>query len=169
MQIMTEVGRPLMIDSLTAPLAVSHYWTLSGQMMDFKLEAMDYLEETTGPTISVRIHGMEMDLPVSWNVVAVDRETSTIDSIPLTACATFQHEIMLFSPSDCKLVTANMQILDYHPKRACIHPMIPKGAMMIHPTSMQDKLGKPVLYGIICGPADLHRFIGGKTIGDILG
>src|SRR5215217_29724 len=88
MQLLSEVSRPY--------------------MMDFKLEPLEYLEETSGPTIRVRVQNLEIDLPASWCLVAVDRETYTIDSIPITACATFEHDILLFSPDDSKLVTTKL-------------------------------------------------------------
>lgn len=112
MQLLSEVSRPYIVDSITAPMGITHFWTLSGHMLDFKLEPLEYLEETTGPTIRVRVQNLEIDLPATWNLVAVDRETYTIDSIPLTACATFEHDILLFSPDDSKLVTTKLAVID---------------------------------------------------------
>ena len=169
MQILTEVSRSYIIDSLTGPMGVSHFWTLSGHMMDFKLEPLEYLEETIGPTIRVRVQNLEIDFPASWNLIAVDRETYTIDSIPITACATFEHDILLFSPGDSKLVTTKLTVVDYFEKKSCIHPMIPKGSAMVHPTGPEMSKGQSIFYGIVCGPHDLYRYVGGKTVGDILG
>lgn len=169
MQILTEVSRSYIIDSLTGPMGVSHFWTLSGHMMDFKLEPLEYLEETTGPTIRVRVQNLEIDFPATWNLIAVDRETYTIDSIPITACATFEHDILLFSPNDSKLVTTKLTVVDYFEKRSCIHPMVPKGSAMVHPTGPEMSRGQSIFYGIVAGPHDLGRYIYGKTVGDILG
>lgn len=169
MQLLSEVARPYIIDSITSPMGVTHFWTLSGHMLDFKLEPLEYLEETIGPTIRVRVQNLEIDLPASWNLIAVDRETYTIDSIPITACATFEHDILLFSPDDSKLVTTKLSVVDYFDKKSCIHPMIPKGSAMIHPTGPEMMNGKSIFYGIVCGPYDLYRYVGGRTVGDILG
>lgn len=158
-----------MIDSITAPMGVSHFWTLSGHMMDFKLEPLEYLEETIGPTMRARVQNLEIDLPASWSLVAVDRETYTIDTIPVTSCATFEHDILLFSPDDSKLVTTKLTVVEYFEKRSCIHPMIPKGSAMIHPTGPEMMNGKSIFYGIVCGPFDLGRYLCSKTVGDILG
>lgn len=169
MHILSEVSRPYHIDSLSAPLGVSHFWTFNGKMLDFKLEELEYLEETLGPTIKIKVHNMEMELPMSWSVIAVDKETYTIDSIPLASCATFEHDILLFSPDDSKLVTAKLSVIDFYDKKGCIHPMIPKDSCMVHPVTTMPHHGKNVFYGIVCGPNDLYRYIGQRTVGDILG
>lgn len=169
MHILSEVTRPYIVDSITAPMGVTHFWTFSGHMMDFKLEPLEYLEETIGATIRIRVQNLEIDLPASWSLIAVDRETYTIDTIPVTACTTFEHDILLFSPHDSKLVTTKLSVIDFNEKRSCIHPMIPKGSAMIHPTGPELSHGKQIFYGIVCGPHDLGRYITAKTVGDILG
>lgn len=169
MQILSEVSRPYIVESLTAPMGVSHFWTFSGHMMDFKLEQLEYLEETTGPTVTLRVQNLDIQLPASWSMMAVDMETYTVDCIPVAHAATFNHRIMLFSPDDSKLVTTTATVVDFRKKAAVVHPTVPKGSAMIHPTGPEMSHGKSIFYGIVCGPHDLHRWIGGRTVGDILG
>ena len=71
---LSEISRPYLIDSFTAPLGVTHFWTFSGHMLDFKLEEMQYLEEIVGQTIRIRVENLEIDLPASWSVMAVEKE-----------------------------------------------------------------------------------------------
>lgn len=168
MQILSEVSRPYIIDSLTAPIGVSHFWSFSGHMLDFKLEPLEYLEETIGPTMRVRVQNLEMDVPTSWHILAVDRETYTIDCIPIPQIATFEHDILLFSPDDGKLVTTRLAVVDFMPKASVYHPMIPKGSAMVHPTGPELSHGKSIFYGIVMGPYDLHRWIDSLSVGDIL-
>jgi hypothetical protein len=169
MQILSEVNRPYIIDSFTAPMGVSHFWTFSGHMMDFKLEEASYLEEIVGQTIRIRVQNLEIDLPASWMIMIVDKETYTIDMVPLAQCASFDQDVLLFSPDDSKLVTGKVTVLDFKKKSACIAPEIPKGSAMIHPTGPELSHGRSIFYGIVIGPHDLYRWIGGKAIGDILG
>lgn len=169
MQILSEVSRPYLIESLTAPVGVSHFWTLSGHALDFKLEPLEYLEETTGKTIKVRVQNLDILLPASWYILGVDMETYTVDSIPIAMAATMDHRLFLFSPDDGKLATTTAMVIDYLPKASVVHPMIPKGSAMIHPTGPETSHGRSIFYGIVCGPHDLHRWVGGKTVGDILG
>jgi hypothetical protein len=168
-QILSEVNRPYIIDSFTAPLGVSHFWTLSGHMMDFKLEEMQYLEEIVGQTIRIRVQNLDIDLPASWSILIVDKETYTIDMVPIAQLASFDQDVLLFSPDDSKLKTGKAMVIDYREKAVCIAPEIPKGSAMIHPTGPELSHGRSIFYGIVVGGHDLYRYIGGKTVGDILG
>lgn len=168
MQILTETQKPYTIDSLTAPIGVSHFWTFSGHMLDFKLEPITYIEETTGPTIRVTAQNLEMELPASWQVLVVDKETYVVDCIPVAHCASFHHDVLLFSPYDGKVVTTNIKVVDFLKKAFCIHPAVPKGSAMVVPTGPEMSHGKSIFYGIVCGPHDLHRWIDGKTVGELL-
>jgi hypothetical protein len=137
-------------------------------MLDFKLEPFIYIEETTGPTITVSVQNMEIDLPSSWQVLVVDEETYMIDCIPVAHCASFDHSVFLFSPQDGKMATAHMRIVNFSQQASCIHPSVPKGSALVIPTGPELLHGTPVFYGIVCGPYDLHRWIEGRTVGEIL-
>lgn len=167
MQILSEVNKPYNINSFTAPLGVSHFWTLSGHMLDFKMEEIQYLEEIVGQTVRVKVLNAEFDMPASWNILVVDRDTYTIDMVPISHCASFDHDVFMFSPDDTKLKTAKASIIKFEPQGTCFGPEIPKGSAMIHPVGQDVSHGKQLNYGIVISPHDLYRWIGGKTIGDI--
>lgn len=169
MQILSEVNKPYIIDSFTAPMGVSHFWTFSGHMLDFKLERTQYLEEIVGQTVRVRVQNLEIDIPASWYIMVVEKESYTIDMVPIAQCASFDQEVMLFSPDDSKLTTSKLQVIDYRAKDVVVAPEVPKGSAMIHPTGPELMHGRSIFYGIIISPHDLYRWIGGKTVGDILG
>lgn len=169
MQLLSEVSRPYIVDSLTSPVGASHFWIYDAHMMDFKLEPLAYLEETTGPTITVMAQNLQFDLPASWLVMAVDEETLLVDCIPIAHCANFDHALLLFSPDNSKLVTTKLRVLDFNPKASIIHPMVPKASAMIHPTGPEAVHGKQCFYGIVCGPHDLHRWTSGHAVGELLG
>lgn len=168
MQVLHEANKSYIIDSITAPMGITHYWSFNAPMLDFKLEKFKYLEETIGPVIKIRVQNLEIDIPTSWMLLAVDKETYTVDTIPVTSCATFEHDILLFSPDDCKLVTTRLTVIDYNKKQSCFHPLIQKGTAMIHPTGPEFSHRKQLFYGIVMGPHDLGKHIAGKTVGDIL-
>lgn len=169
MQILSEANRPYLIDTFTAPLGVSHFWSFSGQLLDFKLEQTQYLEEIVGKTIRVRAQNLEFDVPASWHIMIADTETYTVDTVPIAQCASFDQPIFMFSPDDCKPKIGRIQIIDFIEDGLCVAPEIPKGSAMIHPTGPEMSHGKPIFYGVVIGPHDLGRWIAGKTIGDILG
>lgn len=137
-------------------------------MLDFKLDELEYLEETTGPTIRFRVQNGDIDVPANWHILAVDRETYTVDSIPIATVAAYDHDVLLFSPNDSKLVTTKLNVVELFNKASVIHPMVPKASALIHCTGPELSHGKSIFYGIVIGPYDLHRWIGNKAIGEIL-
>lgn len=169
MIILNEANRPYIIESLTAPIPLRHHWTFSGQQLDFMLTEITYLEETMGPTITLSIDGSEVRVPGAWNVLIVDMETYTVDAVPVTACAAFEHMAFVFSPTDGKLITAPIRVMNWEQKGTCIYPAVEKGNAMIHAIAPGVSHGKSTPRGVIVGPNDLHRWTGGKTVGDILG
>lgn len=168
MIILNEINRPYIVDSLTAPIVLRHHWIFSGQQLDFSLSEIQYLEETTGPTVTLQIEDSEVRVPGSWSVLIVDRETYTVDAVPVTACAAFEHLAFVFSPDDGKLITAPIRVINLERKGVCIYPAIDKANALVHAITPGLSHGKMVPRGVVVGPNDLHRWINGKTIGDIL-
>lgn len=168
MQVLSDANRPYIIDSLTAPMGVSHCWMFSSHMMDFKLEKMEYLEEIIGPTVTLRVQNLELSLPASWQIMIVDKETWTVDTIPVVQCASFNQDVLLFSPDNSKPITGKAVVLSYQKSGVIVSPEIPKGSAIIHPTGPELSHGRQVFCGIVTGPHDLGRWVSGKTVGDIL-
>lgn len=169
--ILSEINRPYVIDSLTAPLPQGSrfHWTFSAQQLDFKLTEITYLEETLGPTVTLLIEDSEVKVPGAWNILIVDRETYTVDAVPVTACASFAHEAFVFSPEDGKLITAPIRVANWEQKGSCIYPAVEKTGAVVHAISPGKMHGKTTSRGVVVGPNDLWRYLGGKTVGDILG
>jgi len=168
MIILNEISKPYIIDSITAPIVLRHHWIFSGQQLDFTLNEVQYLEETTGPTITLQIEDSEVRVPGAWNVLIVDRETYTVDAVPVTACAAFEHLAFVFSPDDSKLITAPIRVINWEPKGICIYPAVDKANALVHAISPGVTHGKAVPRGVVVGPSDLHRYLSGKVVGDIL-
>lgn len=169
MEILSEVNRPYRLDSFSDPMTISHFWLFDAHMLDFKLQPMQYLEETVGGIVKAQIHNTVVEIPASWQIMIVDKETYVIDMVPITQCASFDTDVFLFSPTDGKLCTSKIKILEYSNKGACYAPEIPKATAMIQSVGQKLFHGKQVHYGAVIGPYDLHRWIKQKTVGDILG
>ena len=56
MDILPDYGRTYIISSLTSPIVVKHNWMFDAPMTDFTLQPIQYLEETTGAALKVRIN-----------------------------------------------------------------------------------------------------------------
>ena len=169
MIILNEINRPYIVDSLTAPIVLRHHWIFNAQQLDFALSEIQYLEETTGPTITLQIGDSEVKVPGAWNLLIVDNETYTVDMVPVTACASFEHLAFVFSPDDGKLITAPVRVIAWDPKGVCIYPAVDKAQAVVHSISPGMLHGKLIPRGVVVGPHDLWRYIGGKTVGDLLG
>lgn len=166
--IINETNRNYIIDSLTQPLPLRHHWNFSAQMRDFVLSEILYLEETVGPTVTLLIDGSEVKVPGSWSILIVDKETYTIDAVPVSACAAFSHEAFVFSPTDSKLITAPVSVVAFEQKGTCIYPAIDKAFAMVHAITSGLSRGVTVPRGVVVGPHDLWRYLSGCTVGDIL-
>lgn len=169
MNILNELNRPYIIDSLTQPLVLRHHWVFNAQQLDFTLNEINYLEETQGPTITLLIAGSEVRVPGAWNILIVERETFTIDAVPVTSCIAFEHLAFVFSPSDQKLITEPIRVIGCEQKGTCIYPAVEKATSLVHAITEGISHGKTVQRGVIVGPNDLWRYINGATVGDILG
>lgn len=168
MIILNELNRPYIIDSLTQPLVLRHHWVFNAQMLDFTMSEITYLEETQGPTITLQIADSEVRVPGAWNILVVDKETYTVDAVPVSACAAFEHEAFVFSPEDGKPAFAAIRAIGWDPAGSCIYPAVDRAKALVHSISPGSLHGKSVARGVVIGPNDLWRYIGGRTIGDIL-
>lgn len=157
MLIFTDYHKPLIIDSLDTPLVTRHHWVLSGSMKDFKLSTIPYIEETKGPSIEVMVEGFSFIVPASWNILVVDDETTTIDTVPISNCSTGSHKVLLMSAVDSKIRKGNIKVLDLHPVYSCYHPMIAKGTMLCHPVGPEERRdGVENILNVMIGPHDLY-------------
>ncbi len=167
---LSEINKLYMLDSLTAPLPEGsrYHWIFNGQQLDFMLNEIEYLEEHVGPTLTLIIEGCEVRVPSSWHIMIVDRETYTVDMVPVNLAAVFDHDVMLFSPSDSKLQTAKAKIHEFEQKASSIYPSMDKAHALVYGIAPGISHMKTIPRGVIVGPSDLHRYINRKTVGDIL-
>jgi hypothetical protein len=169
MNILNETNRPYVLDSVTQPIPLRHYWVFNAQQLDFMLTEIEYLEETEGPTITLLIDGSEVHVPGNWNILIIDEETYTIDAVPVTKCAAFEHQAFVFSPNDGKPIMEPVRVVNWSPKKTCVYPAVEKATALVHAITNGVSHGKTIPRGVIIGPNELWRHIGGKTVGDVLG
>ena len=97
------------------------------------LKPIRLIEETTGPTVKVRINGTELDVPASWNILVIDEETKLVDTVQITQCSSGNHKAFLMHPDVQDYATSTITLLDLTMKDSCVHVTIPKMSMMLHP------------------------------------
>lgn len=169
MQVLPDHNRPYVIDSLTAPVVIKYNWIFNATQCDFMLNQIQYLEETTGAVVKVRINGTEFWMPSSWYILVTDAETYQVDTVSIQDCATKKHIAFSFSPDEMNLRTLDVMILDYADSMSLVHPMISKGTCMIHPVGPSpERNGKSYQLSVIIGPHDLYKYLNNKVVGDLV-
>jgi len=173
-----EFCKPYIIDSLTNPIVIKHFWVLNTNLrvdpdeppqQDFMLQKISYLEETTGPTYRIGINGSEFWVPAEWNILVVDPETSAIDFVGFQSCASLEFNAFLFSPIETSIRYMPVRILDYVKEKSLVHPAIDKGNAMACPVGpIKTRVHQELHVAIIIGPYELYKHLQNKTIGDLL-
>ncbi|MEM2159511.1 MAG: hypothetical protein QXN55_01000 [Candidatus Nitrosotenuis sp.] len=140
------------------------------------MKPFTYFEDTIGSAVTVEINDFEFMMPSSWYILILDPETSAIDTVPISSCAYQPSYAVLMSPSpfDQKQRTAKINIKDFHENEniSLVHPMIQKQTALCHPAGLGrayfDNFDNEVHVGVSIGPHDLHKYLNGLTIGNIL-
>jgi hypothetical protein len=137
-------------------------------MLDFTLNPIHYLEETTGPSIEVMIKNFKFSIPASWNILVVDRDTSLIDTIPVSNCTSNNYEAFIMTTIGNRFESAQINVLDLIPEQKIVHPMIQKGTMFCHPIGTQERNEESVM-SVMIGPFDLYqKYLEGVSAKELL-
>lgn len=169
MLILPEYNRPLIIDNLLAPLVAKYNWMFDAPNTDFVLNPIQYLEETSGSCVRIRINNSEFWVPSSWSILIVDPDTYQIDTVGISSCASADYSAFAFAPDENSLRTFDIMVLDFTENMSVVHPMISKGQGLVHPVGPMKwtSHGKELDFSVVIGPHDLHKFLANKVVGDI--
>ena len=173
MVILPDYNFPYLIDNVNGPVLPKLCWFYDAEQNDFFLKKIQLLEETTGPTVSVRINGFTFDVPASWNLLVVDEETRLVDTVQITQCSSSNYLAFLMHPDVGFYQLSPIVLLDLEMKKSCVHVMIPRMNMMLHPvgTVKDNKVNKtkPDLnYSCLLSPQDLGKHMTGMTAMEVL-
>lgn len=170
MQILTDYLHPYNIGEVSGPITPKHCWFYDVEHNDFMLRAIRLLEETTGPTVRVRINGSEFDVPASWNMLVVDEETKMVDTVQITQCNSSNYMAFTMHPSESTYSLQTITLLDLYMKESCTHVMIPRMNMMLHPIGTVKNERKNTAYDYSCllSPHDLGKYMIGMTAMEVL-
>jgi len=173
MLILPDYGFPYIIDNVSGPVVPKHCWFYDSELNDFLLRPIRLLEETTGPTVSVRINGFTFSVPASWNLLVVDEDTKLVDTVQITQCSSSNYLAFLMHPDVSSYQLSSIVLLDLEMKKSCVHVMIPRMHMMLHPVGpvKDDRVNKktPNLnYSCLLSPQDLGKHMIGMTAMEVL-
>jgi len=168
MLICPDWNRPLIVESLTAPMVAKHFWTFSGPLLDYVLSPILYLEETTGPVVTVRINDVEFDVPTSWFVMVCDDNTYQLDTVPIATCASHACFAATMSPDDSRVRRYEVIVVDFKAEGVCVHPSMNKHHLMQHPIGVVREAARTAVVTVSMGPHDLHKYLNGYSMGDLV-
>lgn len=168
MLFLSDLNKPYIVDSLSQPMVVRHHWVFSAHMLDFKIANISYLEESSGPAVKLKINNFGFYVPSTWNILIVDDDTYQVDTIPVTSCSNYKCHAFGMSPTDSKMRLLEVSIEDFEPKMSLIHPMIQRATGLCHPVGVVQDRQKETDVCVVVGPFDLHKWLNGKTVGDLL-
>jgi hypothetical protein len=176
MQILPEYSYPYVLDNVSGPVVPKYSWFYDAELNDFLLRPIRLLEETTGQTVLVKINGTEFQIPASWNLLVVDEETKMVDTVQITQCSSSNYLAFLTHPDEHDYALSKIILLDLLPSESCVHVMIPRMHMMMHPvgpvdaaTSVLSSNKKTDLhYCCLLTPQDLGKYMHGMTVMEIV-
>lgn len=170
MLILPDYAFPYIIDDVNGPVIPKHNWFYDADLNDILLRPIRMLEETTGPTVKVRINDFEFYVPVSWNLLVVDDDTKMIDTVQITQCASNNYLAFLTHPNSSSYKLSKIVLLDLEMQRSCVHVMIPKMHMLLHPVGQIKDTNKKTNYHYSCllSPQDIGKHMTGMTAMELL-
>lgn len=177
MQILPDYGFPYIIDNVSGPVIPKYNWFYDSDLNDFVLRPIRLLEETTGPTVHVRINGLEFSVPASWNLLVVDEETKLIDTVQVTQCSSSNYLAFLTHPDHTDYALSKIILIDLVMKESCVHTLIPRSHMLLHPVGPIDgspdtiytsKKKTELSYSCLLTPQDLGKHMNGMTVMEIV-
>lgn len=175
MIILPDWGFPYIIDSVTGPVVPKYSWFYDVDQNDFLLKPIRLLEETIGPTVKARINGFEFDVPASWNLLVVDEDTKLVDTVPITQCSSSNYLAFMMHPETHDYHLSSIVLLDLKMRESCVHVMIPRMNMMLHPVGPIPVSGHSIRrqredlsYCILLSPQDLGKHMHGMTAMEVV-
>lgn len=160
---------PYLIDSVTGPVVPKFSWFYDAKLNDILMRPIRLLEETIGPTVLVRINGFTFNVPASWYLLVVDEETKLVDTVQITQCSSSGYSAFMVHPTEGKYSTSPIMLLDLFMKESCVHVMIPKMHMMLHPVGpVTDRRNDEKIYSVLLSPQDVGKNMDNMTAMELL-
>lgn len=167
MQILPDYGYSYSIDDVSSVVIPKHAWFYDVQLNDFLLKPIQMLEETSGPTVTARINGVELSVPASWYILIVDDETKTVDTVPIDRCASSAFKAYLMHPRLNRYEAVNVELLDLDYKGVCVHLTIPRLTMICHPVGSTTQ-SRDLPMSILIGPQDIGKHMSNMSAQELL-
>ena len=142
MIILPEDGKPVILESSSDPIPFTHYWTFNGDILDFQLTPIMFLEEYRGPVISFSVDGSDpITVPASWHILVHDKESSYVDFIQLSLVMGKFFYAYSFSPKYDTIRSYRIDVLDVNIDGDCVYPCLNKTTGLVRPFGFDHDKG----------------------------
>jgi hypothetical protein len=169
MLVLPDYCFPYIIDNVNGPVVPKYCWFYDAELNDFLLRPILLLEETRGWTVKLSINGLTFMVPASWNLLVVDVETKIIDTVQVAKCNSNSYQAFLMSPEEGNYRMAPIVLLDLFKDEACVHVMIPRMHMLVHPvgTILNNRQVEKV-FSCLLSPQDIGKNMYDMTAMELL-
>lgn len=154
-------SRPMIIDSIHTPTAVEHAWVLDLNLMDFTLTEVTILEETVAPSMEIEVGGFRFVLPVSWNILVYDRDTSQVDVIKIAETAGREFTAFVYGPTSAKPIPRIITATNYFSGMVNVAPALNKHQMLCHPIGPNE-------WVVVSGSDGYNKYLKNCVVGDLI-
>jgi hypothetical protein len=161
MMFFDDTAFPIILESLYQPLATTHYWVYSLDMMDLTLHPLTVLEEITCTALEVQINGSALVVPANWGILIYDTETTQVDAIELSNTIGQSFGALVGSMVDSSAHEAQITITNYFPSIPIITPSMSKSMLLCHPISNTE-------FVILCSSIPHTKYLKNLILSDII-
>lgn len=162
MLIFNGESKPIILDSIFAPVTSDYFWALDLSMKDFTLTPLHTLEQIVCPTFRVRVMGFEFMVPASWNILVCDAETSQLDTVELAEAAGREFTALVYGPTRSRHSKEVVTVVDYQIGYVNVTPSLSKQQMLCHAIGPNEWVN--------ISPSDVYsKYLKDQDISDIIG
>lgn len=171
MKLISTLMRPFDISSISQPLPIQNIFAFDSKKLSYYDHQIAYLEEIQTPVVDLDFQGITVTVPSSWHILVVEKETFSIDTIPVISCSVYENFATAFEFSwnngeVChKPIDIKVKAIQYREGETIVYPSIPKTSSIFVNLYGTDDMQ----CGVIIGPYDLSRNVYGRTYGDLYG
>lgn len=144
----------------TAKFPYNYFWCLDTDELDFTLAPLTVIEDMVGPTLTIQVGPIQLEIPANWYILVADNETKQIDVVNLANTAGTTFQALYYGPDTNRYGQISYKVIDYNPRRHIVAPLLNKHQMLCHPISET--------HWICVSPHDTYKRVKNAVISDLI-
>jgi hypothetical protein len=156
-----EYGKPMVLNNLTDSLRSNLIWCLDLKAQDYRLHNVKVVEECHCNTVSLKINGRLLNLPVYWYILVGDPETTQLDAVQASVLSNSTFYAVVYGATSPAPEFLPINVVDWESSEPHVYPTHTRGIMLCHDVGDSK--------WISCSFSDTFpRFLKNKTVGDLI-